>query len=135
MIIEEIVLKEDLEPIEETTNNFFMKKFNDFISVFLVLWIGVFTQISITHSGHGHELITPEASLCSDNCEIESHRNTGIECDLFIAKRLLQHDGAIGTPNLTLLELETAQKWTVTNSLYRQFFNNNNLIRGPPILL
>jgi len=112
-----------------------MKKFNNFISVFLVLWLGIFTQISITHSGHGHELITPEASLCSDNCEIESHRNTGIECDLFIAKRLLENDGAITNPNFILLELDTPLKWAVTNSLYRQFYKNNNLIRGPPILL
>ena len=112
-----------------------MKKINHIVSLFLILWMGIFTQISITHSGHGHELIAPDASVCSDNCEIESHRNTGIECDLFIAKRLLENDGTIATPNLTLLELETAQKWAVNNSLYRQFFQNNNLIRGPPIFL
>ena len=97
--------------------------------------MGIFTQISITHSGHGHELIAPDASVCSDNCEIESHRNTSLECDLFIAKRLLENDGIIATPNFILLELETAQKWAVNNSLYRQFYKNNNLIRGPPILL
>ena len=112
-----------------------MKKINHIVSLFLILWMGIFTQISITHSGHGHELIAPDASVCSDNCEIESHRNTGLEYDLFIAKRLLENDGTIATPNLTLLELETAQKWAVNNSLYRQFFENNNLIRGPPIFL
>ena len=97
--------------------------------------MSVFTQISTSHSGHGHELIAPDASLCADNCEIESHRNYGIECDLFIAKRLLDNDGVDGTSNFVLLELETTQKWVVTNSLYSQLYKNNHLIRGPPILL
>ena len=112
-----------------------MKKINHIVSLFLILWMGIFTQISITHSGHGHELITPEASLCSDNCEIESHHNAGIECDLFIAKRLLDNDGVVSTPNFVLLELDTTQKWVVTNSFYSQLYKNNYLIRGPPILL
>ena len=44
-----------------------MKKINHIVSLFLILWMGIFTQISITHSGHGHELIAPDASVCSDN--------------------------------------------------------------------
>ena len=49
-----------------------MKKINNILSLLLILWMGVLTQISTSHTGHGHELITPEASLCADNCEIES---------------------------------------------------------------
>ena len=112
-----------------------MKKINNILSLLLILWMGVFTQISTSHTGHGHELITPEASLCADNCEIESHGNAGEECQLFLAKRLLDNDGAIATPNFILLELETARKCAVTNSLFRQFYKNNNPVRGPPILL
>ncbi len=112
-----------------------MKKLNNILSLFLILWMSVFIQISTSHTGHGHELIAPDASLCADNCEIDSHRNAGIECDLFIAKRLLENDGAIATPNFFLLELDTNQQWKVANSFYRQFYKNTNPVRGPPILL
>ena len=56
-----------------------MKKLNNIFSLFLILWMSVFTQISTSHIGHRHELISPEASLCADNCEIESHGNAGNE--------------------------------------------------------
>jgi len=111
-----------------------MKKLNNIFSLFLIVWMGVFTQISTSHIGHGHELISPEASLCADNCEIESHGNAGNECELFFAKRLLENDGYNTITNTLPIEFDENQIWVANKSFYTALDNNVYLVRGPPII-
>ena len=68
------------------------------------MWLGIFSQITISHLGHGHELLTPEPSLCTEDCDRESHRSSKVDCDLFIANDTgpMHMATALGIPTICL---------------------------------
>ena len=74
-----------------------MRYINQFIRLILVGWIGAFTQISTTHLGHGHDILPDKASVCTIDCEEQSHHSAGQACEWFMAKRLTDNDGIIYT--------------------------------------
>jgi hypothetical protein len=69
-------------------------KVNQFTSLVLTLWLTVFTQLSVLHVGHAHELLPVEQSMCDENCDDSSHDKAGDSCDWFIANRLITHSGS-----------------------------------------
>ena len=101
----------------------------------LVMWLGIFSQITISHLGHGHELLTQEPSLCSENCDLESHRSSKADCELFVAKRLLEVNGVVAIASLASYKSNNPQEWVFINPPNSQLDNNIYLVRGPPILL
>jgi len=101
----------------------------------LVMWLGIFSQITISHLGHGHELLTPEPSLCTEDCDRESHRSSKVDCDLFIAKRILEVNGVVAIASLASYESNNPQEWVFINPPNSQLDKNIYLVRGPPILL
>ena len=60
-----------------------MRIINQIIAVILLGWMGVFTQLSTSHMGHGHDLLPAEANLCAIDCEEESHHGAGEACQWF----------------------------------------------------
>ena len=99
------------------------------------MWLGIFSQITISHLGHGHELLTPEPTLCAEDCELESHRNSSYDCEFFIAKRLLEVNGVVAIASLAFYKSSNAQEWAFINPPNSQLDKNIYLVRGPPILL
>tara|TARA_B110000014_G_C20079424_1_gene563837 strand:- start:174 stop:512 length:339 start_codon:yes stop_codon:yes gene_type:complete len=112
-----------------------VKKIHHIISVMLVMWLGIFSQITISHLGHGHELLTQEPSLCTENCDAESHRSSKTDCELFVAKRLLEVNGVVAIASLASYKSNNPQEWVFINPPNSQLDKNIYLVRGPPILL
>ena len=111
-----------------------MKIINQFIAFLLLVWMGVFTQISTSHLGHGHDMLPSEDNICADNCENELHRSVGEACEWFMAKRLSENDDFNTTEILAPIEFDENQKWVAIYSLYTASDNNVYLVRGPPII-
>jgi len=109
-------------------------KANQSISLFLTLWLGIFTQLSILHLGHGHELLPLDQSICSDDCEDLDHHKAGESCDWFIAKRVIA-SSSLSTHNfLTQNEYSFIQKWNIKSFIYSNPFFETLSARAPPIL-
>jgi len=66
-------------------------KVKQFISLILALWLGIFTQMSVLHVGHAHDLLPQEQNMCDENCDDSAHDKAGDSCDWFIANRLISH--------------------------------------------
>ena len=109
-----------------------VKVINQFISSILLIWMGLLTQLTVTHLGHGHELLPLEANLCIDTCNLESHHKAGNECELFITKRLIANDGPKAIIQIALTEFEKTQKWVAINSLSARLDYFPLPVRGPP---
>jgi len=101
----------------------------------LVMWLGIFSQITISHLGHGHELLTPEPSFCTEDCDRKSHRSSKVDCDLFAAKRILEVNGVVAIASLASYKSNNPQEWVFINPPNSQLDKNIYLVRGPPILL
>ena len=99
------------------------------------MWLGIFSQITISHLGHGHELLTQEPSLCTENCDAASHRSSKTDCELFVAKRLLEVNGVVAIASLASYKSNNPQEWVFINPPNSQLDKNIYLVRGPPILL
>ena len=111
-----------------------MEKFNiRIISIILVIWIGIFNQITTIHMGHGHDLRSSEASLCAINCEEESHHSVGETCEWFMGKRLTNNDGLISIVDQIPIEFETIHS---TPQYYLSTASPNfaHWDRGPPVI-
>ena len=63
-------------------------------SLFLALWLGIFTLLSAIHDGHAHDIFPTEQGMCDQNCEKESHRKAGDSCQWFTVNRILSDDGS-----------------------------------------
>ncbi len=111
-----------------------MKKFNiRIISIILAVWMGIFSQISTIHVGHGHDLIPLKDSLCAIDCEEESHHSVGEACEWFMAKRLTNNDGIISTVDQIPIEFEKIH-WTPQYFLSTASQNFVHWDRGPPVV-
>lgn len=66
-------------------------KFKKTISLFLLLWLSVFTQLSVLHAGHSHDLLPLEKNMCDQDCADSSHRKAGDSCEWFVAQRLISY--------------------------------------------
>ncbi len=107
-------------------------KANQSISLFLTLWLGIFTQLSTLHMGHGHELLPLDQSICSDDCEDLDHHKAGESCDWFIAKRVID-SSSLSTHNfLTQNEYSFIQKWNIKSFIYSNPFFETLSARAPP---
>ncbi|MBC8345677.1 MAG: hypothetical protein ISR82_06625 [Candidatus Marinimicrobia bacterium] len=110
-----------------------MKSINQFISLILLAWMGIFTQVTTTHIGHSHDLLPAEASLCAIDCEDDSHHSAGEACQWFMAKRLTNHDGPFVIIDQIPIEYETIQ-WTPQFFLSTASQEYVHWDRGPPVV-
>ncbi len=110
-----------------------MNRINQFVSILLLAWMGIFTQMTITHLGHGHELLQTEANLCAIDCEDESHHSAGERCEWFMAKRLTDNDGIIVAIDQVPIEFESIQ-WTLQIFLSTASQHFVHWDRGPPVV-
>ena len=109
-----------------------MSYINQFIALILVGWIGVFTQISTIHLGHGHDILPAKASMCTIDCEEQSHHSAGQACEWFMAKRLTDNDGINHFNVQASTEFESIQ-WTAQYFLPTASHNYVHWDRGPPV--
>ena len=109
-----------------------MSYINQFIALILVGWIGVFTQISTIHLGHGHDILPAKASICTIDCEEESHHSAGQACEWFMAKRLTDNDGINHFNVQASTEFESIQ-WTAQYFLLTASHNYVQWYLGPPV--
>jgi hypothetical protein len=65
-------------------------KFKKTISLFLLLWLSVFTQLSVLHAGHSHDLLPLEKNMCDQDCADSSHRKAGDSCEWLLLKDLFR---------------------------------------------
>ena len=110
-----------------------MNKFFQGISIVLIAWIGFFTQLSIIHPGHGHELLAPADSICSDTCEENSHHQAGKECEWFLAKRVVASNQALVSNLSTTLEILDIQAFKSLDFKYCSYILTAIPKRGPPL--
>jgi hypothetical protein len=66
-------------------------KFKKITSLFLILWLSVFTQLSVLHAGHSHDLLPLEQNMCDQDCADSTHRKAGESCEWFVAQRLVSY--------------------------------------------
>ena len=109
-------------------------KTKQFISLALTLWLGIFTQLSIVHMGHGHELLPLDQSICSDNCEDLDHHKAGDSCDWFIAKRIIASSNVSSHSFLAQKEFSLIHKWNIKSFIYSNPVTKNLSARAPPII-
>jgi|GEM_PF-352931 hypothetical protein len=110
-----------------------MKRLNQSILFILLVWMSIFTQLSMTHMGHGHELIPAEASFCTIDCDEDSHHSAGEACEWFMAKRLTNHDGIFVVIDQIFIEYESIQ-WASQFFLFATSQQNIHWDRGPPVV-
>ena len=109
---------------------FKVKKITSFL---LTVWLSIFSQLSVIHSGHTHDLFPLEQNMCDQDCEDSTHRKAGDSCEWFIAQRLISHSG-LYFEDLTLPILAFAYK--VPNILEVFYSSPEHVIfstRAPPI--
>ena len=70
---------------------FKVKKITAFL---LTIWLSIFSQLSVLHSGHAHDLFPLEQNMCDQNCEDATHFKAKDSCEWFSTQRLILDIGS-----------------------------------------
>ena len=109
-----------------------LSKVNQFTSLVLTLWLTIFTQLSVLHLGHAHDLLPVEQNMCDENCDDSAHDKAGDSCDWFIANRLIAHSGSFLDHSSPLYLELTSEVFTNLEFHYFAIEHANFSTRAPP---